>query len=205
MSDELTVGLVHSTRGATGFFGGVGDGLCLTGEENGCGKIYNNLGIDARYHFYRSGGITMAADGGLFARSFDPFALALKVGVTGRWQSGQLAVDLAPSIFAGLTERDPEGAVDVEVTSNKEVFLLPVTAITPSRRSWRGYRRPAGPVRETGDTGSSPCRSALSTCQRAELGRPGLHPAALAAVRRPGAGPRTIRWVGYALDGRLPP
>jgi hypothetical protein len=154
VSDELTVGLVHSTRGATGFFGGVGDGLCLTGEENGCGKIYNNLGIDARYHFYRSGGITMAADGGLFARSFDPFALALKVGATGRWQSGQLAVDLAPSIFAGLTERDPEGAVDVEVTSNKEVFLLPVTAIyavTPEL----GAAVQAGlqvPFEETGDT-----------------------------------------------------
>jgi hypothetical protein len=129
VNDQLTVGLVHSNRGSTGFFGGTGAGLCLTGSDNGCGKVYNNLGIDARYHFYRSGGITMAADGGLFARSFDPFALALKVGATGRWQSGQLAVDLAPSIFAGLTERDPEGEVDVEVSSNKEIFLLPVTAI----------------------------------------------------------------------------
>ena len=153
VSDELTVGLVHSGRGATGFFGLPGNGLCLTGADNGCPDVYHNVGIDARYHFYRSGGITAAADGGLFARSFDPFALALKVGATGRWQSGQLAVDLAPSIFAGLTERDPEGAVDVEVTSNKEVFLLPVTAIyavTPQL----GAAVQAGvqvPFEETGD------------------------------------------------------
>ncbi len=71
----------------------------------------------------------MAADGGLFARTLDPFALALKVGATGRWQSGQLAVDLAPSIFAGLTERTIDAGMGVEVSSNKEVFLLPVTAI----------------------------------------------------------------------------
>ena len=57
VNDELTVGLVHSARGATGLFGATGNGLCLTGEDNGCAKIYNNLGIDARYHFYRSGGI----------------------------------------------------------------------------------------------------------------------------------------------------
>jgi hypothetical protein len=129
VSNELTVGLVHSTRGATGFYGQAGDGLCLTGEENGCAKVYNSVGIDGRYHFYREGGITAAADGGLFARSIDPFALALKLGAAGRWQSGQLAVELAPSLFFGLTERDPEGEADVEVGTNKEVFSLPATAI----------------------------------------------------------------------------
>jgi hypothetical protein len=128
VSDELTVGLVHSGRGATGFFGGVGDGLCLTGEEGGCGKVYNSVGIDARYHFYREGAITAAADGGLFARSIDPFQLALKVGATGRWESGMLALEAAPSLFGGLTEREAE-EMGVVVSTNKEAFLLPVTAI----------------------------------------------------------------------------
>jgi opacity protein-like surface antigen len=130
VSDVLTVGLVHSTRAATGLLGNAGDGLCLTGEDNGCAKVYNSVGIDARYHFYRKGSITAAADGGLFARSIDPFQLALKVGAVGRWESGSLAVELDPSIFAGLTEREPDAEDGVVVaTTNKEIFFLPVTAL----------------------------------------------------------------------------
>jgi opacity protein-like surface antigen len=129
VSDVLTVGLVHSARGATGFFGDAGNGLCLTGDEGGCGKIYNSVGIDARYHFYREGDITAAAEGGLFARSIDPFQLALKVGATGRWQRGLLALEAAPSLFGGLTEREVENEMGVLVSTNKEALLLPVTAI----------------------------------------------------------------------------
>jgi hypothetical protein len=154
VSDVLTVGLVHSGRGATGIFGGVGNGLCLTGSSNGCADVYHNIGIDARYHFYRSGGITAAADGGLFARSFDPFQLALKVGATGRWQSGELAVELAPSIFAGLTERDAGDSVEVSTGNNKETFLLPVTAIYAlmPKLGLAGQVALQVPFEETGDT-----------------------------------------------------
>jgi hypothetical protein len=154
VSDVLTVGLVHSGRGATGLFGGVGNGLCLTGSSNGCPDVYHNIGLDARYHFYRSGGITAAADGGLFARSFDPFQLALKVGATGRWQSGVLAVELAPSIFAGLTERDGGDSVEVSTGGNKETFILPVTAIYElmPKLGLAGQLGLTVPFEETGDT-----------------------------------------------------
>jgi hypothetical protein len=128
VSDELTVGLVHSGRGRTGFFGGAGNGLCLTGEEGGCGKIYNSVGVGGRYHFYREGAITAAADGGLYALAIDPFRLAIKVGATGRWESGMLAVEASPSLFGGLTGRT-EDVMGVEVATNKEAFLLPVTAL----------------------------------------------------------------------------
>jgi hypothetical protein len=129
VNDALTVGLVHSGRAATGFLGGAGEGLCLAGTENNCAKVYNSVGVDLRYHFYRSGDITAAADGGLFARSIDPFALALKVGMIGRWQGGSLAVELAPSLFVGLTERGDDDMIVVETVANKEVFNLPITAI----------------------------------------------------------------------------
>ncbi len=122
VSDVLTIGVVHSARAATGFFGNAGDGLCLTGSDNGCGKVYNSVGIDGRYHFYREGGITAAADGGLFAQSIDPFQLALKVGAVGRWQSGSVAVELGASLFVGLTERDGVDGDDIVVaTTNKEI------------------------------------------------------------------------------------
>lgn len=128
VSNDLTVGIVHSGRAQTGLLGGAGNGLCLAGEDNGCAEIYDNIGLDGRYHFYRSGGLSAAADAGLFVKTFDPLTLALKVGLVGRWQAGSLAVELGPNIFAGLTEREPEAGA-VEVGTNKEIFTLPVTAI----------------------------------------------------------------------------
>lgn len=118
VSDDLTLGLVHSSRGTTGLFGGVGQGLCITGEDGGCPKVYDNVGLAARYHLWRSGGLTLAADGGLFGLALDPFSLALKLGVAGRFQSGALSVELAPNVFIGLTERDG---------GNKETLFVPAT------------------------------------------------------------------------------
>ena len=130
VNDQITVGLVHSGRGSTGLYGGAGNGLCLAGEDNGCADVYANVGIDGRYHFYRSGGMTLSAEGGLFAGPFDPFTAALKLGVVGRWQAGAIAVDVGPNLFAGLSEREPEGDADVAVgTNNKETLNLPVTAL----------------------------------------------------------------------------
>ncbi len=125
VSDLITVGLVHSGRASTGLYGGAGNGLCLTGEEGGCPDVYGNVGIDGRYHFYRGSGMTVSADGGLFAGPFDPFTAALKLGVVGRWQAGAIAVDLAPNLFIGLSEREPEAGVDVAIgTNNKETLNL---------------------------------------------------------------------------------
>jgi opacity protein-like surface antigen len=126
-SDDLTLGLVHSGRGATGLFGRAGDGLCLTGKSNGgCPKVYNNIGLDARYHLWRKNGITLAADGGLFARSLDPFALSLKLGAIGRFQTGALSFELGPNLFFGMTKRG---------SGNKEVLAIPATVLyaLPSR------------------------------------------------------------------------
>src|SRR6187401_2658493 len=130
VSDLITVGLVHSGRASTGLYGGAGNGLCLTGEEGGCPDVYGNGGIDGRYHFYRGSGMTVSAEGGLFAGPFDPFTAALKLGVVGRWQAGAIAVDLAPNLFIGLSEREPEVGADVAIgTNNKETLNLPITAL----------------------------------------------------------------------------
>ena len=131
VSDKLTLGLLHSGRASTGLYGGTGNGLCLSGDDEGqCPDVYRNIGIDARYHFYRSGGVTLSAEGGLFAGPFDPFTAALKLGVVGRWQSGALAIDFSPNLFAGLSEREPEMGADVAIgTNNKETLHLPVTAL----------------------------------------------------------------------------
>jgi hypothetical protein len=119
---ELTVGLVHSGRAATGFIGTFGDSLCLTGVENGCPDVYHNVGLAARYQLPRSpGAFVWAIDGGLYASNLDPFALAIKLGVVSRWQqSEKLVVELSPSLFLGVTERDN--------VLNKETLYIPATA-----------------------------------------------------------------------------
>ncbi len=128
VNDKLTVGLIHSVVGATGVQGlqGIaGTGLCLTGEDNGCGKFYDFVGIDARYTLKQDAKLALALDGGLFATSFDPFQLALKVGVTGRYKLGEkLGLEFAPNIFFGVTERDGGGTVGA--STNKETLALPV-------------------------------------------------------------------------------
>lgn len=124
INDDLTLGLVHSARGATGVFGNAGDGICFTGKSNGCAKpngdarIYDNVGIDARYQLLRKSSISLAADGGLYVNSFDPFMLSFKLGALARFYKGAFSFELDPSLFLGVTERD---------SGNKEVFTAPAT------------------------------------------------------------------------------
>ncbi|WP_428261318.1 hypothetical protein [Haliangium sp.] len=124
LNDDLSLGLVHSAPGSGGFYGGVGTSLCLTGEDNGCGAgVYHNLGLDARYNLLE-GVLPLAVDGGVFISDFDPFLLALKVGLVGKWQ-GPIAVIFNPNLSVGITERD---------AGNEEVFSLPLATmyeITP--------------------------------------------------------------------------
>ena len=119
-TDKLSLGLVHSTRGAYGLVGVAGDSLCLTGKTKGCAKVYDSVGVDARYHVHETpgNGVGVALDGGLLAGSFDPFLLALKVGGIVHLRSDQAAVDIAPAVTIGITERD---------AGNKEFFSLPVS------------------------------------------------------------------------------
>lgn len=138
-TDDLTLGLVHSIAGETGFIGkaGAGSSLCLTGSDNGCGKFYNNVGVDVRYKL-KSGTFAWAFDGGLFLDSIDPAFLAIKLGVLGRWHKDKLSLELQPALFFGLTNRTqdvPDGAGGtISTTVNGDVLSVPVTgfyAITP--------------------------------------------------------------------------
>src|SRR3954463_14923560 len=89
LTDDITLGLVHSFVGQTGFLGKSGDSLCLTGSDNGCAHVYNNVGIDGRIRIKKP----FAVDVGLYINSIsDPFQLAAKLGIDGRWVWGKLAL-----------------------------------------------------------------------------------------------------------------
>lgn len=114
VSDDLSVGLVHSSMGTVGFWGTAGGSLCLAGDL--CGDVFSNTGVHAKYQFQK-GDLQLAGIGGLNTMTTDPLTLGLQAGVLGRWSSGKIMVDFAPTIRIGLTERD----------FNKEVIYVPVT------------------------------------------------------------------------------
>lgn len=118
VTDELTVGLVHSVAGRTGFASGLGSALCLSGTSGNCARVYDNVGVDVRYAL-TTGAFAWAIDGGLLAQGFDPLRLALKLGAAGRWHADALAVELEPAVFVGLTNRD----------LNEDALSLPITGL----------------------------------------------------------------------------
>lgn len=130
VDNKLTIGLVHSAAGSSGVVGGVGSSLCFTSDT--C-DVYHNVGIDARYHL-KDGKLTFAGEGGLYVGNFDPFQLAVKLGIVGRYRpspTSKLAVDITPNLVLGLTSREPEmgtGMNAVEVSANQETLALPVMA-----------------------------------------------------------------------------
>lgn len=95
--------------------GAAGAGICITGEENGCGKVYDNIGADVVFGL-AEGKNTLSAHGGLDVNSFDPMLLSLRAGVVGHFAaSDKLAVVYDPRISIGLTERDGGNKEQIDV------------------------------------------------------------------------------------------
>jgi hypothetical protein len=123
VSDRLTFGLVHSGRAATGFLTGFGTGLCFRGGGAagpcgmGLGDVYTFAGAEARIGL-TEGGFAVAFVAGAHARAFDPeLLLAGKAGFVARLHSSRIAIELAPSAYIGMTQRD----------FNPDQFGAPVT------------------------------------------------------------------------------
>lgn len=126
VTDDLSLGLVHSSLGETGFIGAAGDGLCFTGKDNGCPNFYNKVGIDGRYRLKKP----LALDFGLYINSIsDPFLLDIKIGVDGRWVWNKISLELQPSLFIGLTNREPPMVTPPAVATggNTEFLFIPAT------------------------------------------------------------------------------
>ncbi len=152
VNDDVTVGLVHSNFGRTGFLEAAGDSLCLTGSDNGCGHFYNNLGIDARIRLSKK---PWALDVGLYVNSFaDPFQLSAKLGIDGRWNWNKVSLEIQPAFFLGLAGRD---------TGTTEVLSVPAT-LAYSVAPKADIALQAGvilPFEHTGDTWSIPLAVAV--------------------------------------------
>jgi hypothetical protein len=119
---KLTIGVTHD-GGATWLSPRPvpGAGICLTGEDGGCGEVYDNVGADVLYGVL-DGELALAIHGGLYVDGFDPFTLRLRAGALGRFGiTGEVSLVFDPALFIGLTEREgPMGQ-----PRNKEAISLP--------------------------------------------------------------------------------
>jgi hypothetical protein len=117
-TDDLTLSLIHSTYGTTGFRGGTGLGLCVTGTSGGCPHPYNNVGGEALYSVLK-GDAAMALVAGVYSLDLADGWVDLKLGFKARFASGPLALTVNPSVFAGLDKRDA-------MTPNLDQLYVPI-------------------------------------------------------------------------------
>jgi hypothetical protein len=103
-TDKLQFGLLH--EGPMGWQAKPGVGLCLTGEENGCPELYDNVGLDVMYGV-AFGRFHMSTHTSLFVNHFDPLTMSLALGVEAKVHLGtRFALLFDPKVAIALTERD---------------------------------------------------------------------------------------------------
>jgi len=121
VTPELTVMLVHSRYGITGFRATAGGGLCLTGTDGGCPKVYDNVGAEAWYDVAR-GPTAVSVGGGFHAISFDRGFYDLKVGAKLRHTHGTISIITLPSVLVAATKRS-------DMVKNKDSLWIPVVGM----------------------------------------------------------------------------
>ena len=121
VTPDLTVALVHSRFATSGFRAAVGGGLCVTGEDNGCPEVYDNVGVEGWYSLSR-GQLAIAAGGGVHAVSLANDFYDLKAGAKLRYTMDKVAVHALPSVFIALTERED----DAGARKNPDQLWVPV-------------------------------------------------------------------------------
>ncbi len=110
ITNELQFGLVHGT------------GLCLSGKDNGCGKVYNDLGLNLLFSLFgRGSNLEIGTWTTLNFLALDPATLQLQVGGAANWVvGGFMAILPYPYFGIGLNKREAP-------FNNKETFGMPVS------------------------------------------------------------------------------
>lgn len=120
VTEDLTLAVVHSTFGRTGFRGSAGAGICVT---DACAHTYDAVGLEALHAVVR-GPLAVVANAGIHATSFDRGHHVAKLGAKLRYRIGELVIASLPSVFVVLTGRD-------DAIPNRDRIWLPVSAVHP--------------------------------------------------------------------------
>src|SRR5262245_46883913 len=85
ITDRLQLGVLH--EGPMGWQAKPGLGLCFSGQNNGCPRVYDNIGLDVMYGV-ALGRLRLSTHTSLFASSFDPLTMSLAVGFMAKTSFG---------------------------------------------------------------------------------------------------------------------
>jgi hypothetical protein len=106
VTDRFALGVVHSSYNTVGFYG-YGGGICVSGEDQGCSEVYDNVGARGLYQFKGEGeGLLLAADAGLMAATFDPTVMSVRLGVLGAVRWPKASLEFNPAVDINVTERE---------------------------------------------------------------------------------------------------
>jgi hypothetical protein len=128
-----------------------GAGLCLTGQSNGCPKVYNNVGLDLMYGLL-FGDFHLSAHSSLYLLPIsDPTGVMWTVGFSGKIHfTNAVALLFDPQIGITLTHRDVYKdqlfvPLELQMQASRAVSLKVLTGVT-GQLSTLGdtYRVPLG-------------------------------------------------------------
>jgi len=106
VSEKLTAGITH------------GIGICPAGTDNGCAKVYNDIGVDTLFSLKKDEKMDLASHVGVDVGAFSPdLILSAHLGVLLKYQIDKIGIFVDPAIGIGLTQRD---------AGNKETLAIPV-------------------------------------------------------------------------------
>jgi hypothetical protein len=106
VNESLTLGITHER------------GLCLTGEEGGCPRVYDDVGLGIIVGLAEGESHDVNLHLGVPVSSFDPFRIGTEIGALVRINAGSLvALVFDPFLYVGINRRD-EG--------NREGLVLPI-------------------------------------------------------------------------------
>jgi len=114
----LTLGVSHSARALS--LVDSGGGLCLTGDEGGCPRPYDNVAVDLRRPMPGGRAVRVALRLRLVARSLEPFKPSARLGALFRvgGTAGRLSLLADPHVSVGLANQD---------VGNRDTVALPIT------------------------------------------------------------------------------
>jgi hypothetical protein len=105
VSDKLQLGLVHD--GPMRWQARPGLGLCITGKDNGCPHVYDNVGIDVMYGLAFASPLHLSAHGAFYVNSIDASNTMIALGAAGKLHlSENVSVFFDPQIGIALSDRD---------------------------------------------------------------------------------------------------
>lgn len=126
ITNDFTLGIEHSkTMGVYGYPGTAP--FCIGGNYCAKGLVYDQVAFDGKYQVIRKEEFQLAVHGLIGGESLDPFGLAVRGGVLGRWRPAPIfALDFDPGLGIGITNRNDVGTFRGLAAGNKEFLYLPV-------------------------------------------------------------------------------